>query len=115
MAIHDVCQATGFHEGGKNITIFIRYQLYKGFPGGSSGKESTCNAGDTGDAGSTPGSGRSPGRGKWQLTPVFLPEKSHGLEDSGGYSPKGHKVSDTTERLSTYTHTSICQAYIQYI
>ena len=31
-----------------------------GFPGGSDGKESTCNAGDPG---STPGSGRSPGEG----------------------------------------------------
>ena len=28
-----------------------------------SGKESTCNAGDTGDAGSIPVSGRSPGEG----------------------------------------------------
>ena len=32
-----------------------------GFPGGSLGKESTCNAGDIGDAGSIPGLGRSPG------------------------------------------------------
>ena len=32
-----------------------------GFPDGSVGKESTCNAGDTGDAGSIPGSGRFPG------------------------------------------------------
>ena len=31
-----------------------------GFPGGSDGKESPCNAGD---AGSIPGSGRSPGEG----------------------------------------------------
>ena len=31
-----------------------------GFPGGSDGKESTCNAGDTG---LIPGSGRSPGEG----------------------------------------------------
>ena len=31
-----------------------------GFPGGSDGKESTCN---TGDPGSISGSGRSPGRG----------------------------------------------------
>ena len=31
-----------------------------GIPGGSDGKESTCNAGDTG---LIPGSGRSPGRG----------------------------------------------------
>ena len=27
------------------------------------GKESACNAGDTGDAGSIPGLGRSPGKG----------------------------------------------------
>ena len=32
-----------------------------GFPGGSDGKESTCNARDPG---SNPGSGRSPGEGK---------------------------------------------------
>ena len=31
-----------------------------GFPGGSDGKESACNAGDLG---SIPGSGRSPGEG----------------------------------------------------
>ena len=31
------------------------------FPGGSDGKESTCNAGDLG---SIPGLGRSPGEGK---------------------------------------------------
>ena len=31
-----------------------------GFPGGSGGKEATCNAGDPG---SIPGSGRSPGEG----------------------------------------------------
>ena len=30
---------------------------------GSAGKESTCNAGDTGDAGSIPGLERSPGLG----------------------------------------------------
>ena len=35
----------------------------KGFPDGPVGKESTCNAGDTGNVGSVPGSGRSPGEG----------------------------------------------------
>ena len=34
-----------------------------GFPGGTSGKEPACHAGDVRDAGSAPGSGRSPGRG----------------------------------------------------
>ena len=33
----------------------------KGFPNGSAGKESTCNAGNKGDSGLIPGSGRSPG------------------------------------------------------
>ena len=32
-----------------------------GFSDGSVGKESACNAGDTGDLGLIPGSGRSPG------------------------------------------------------
>ena len=35
-------------------TIFSKYARQWGFPGGSDGKESVCNAGD-------PGSGRSPG------------------------------------------------------
>ena len=37
-----------------------RVWYYSGFPGGSDGKESTCNVGDPG---SIPGSGRSPGEG----------------------------------------------------
>ena len=32
-------------------------------PNGSAGKESTCNAGNTGDVGSVPELGRSPGGG----------------------------------------------------
>ena len=38
-------------------------------------------------------------RRKWQSTPVLLPEKSHGQRSLIGYSPWGHKESDTTERL----------------
>ena len=37
--------------------------LLTGFPGGSVGKESACNVGDTGDVCSISGSGRSPGEG----------------------------------------------------
>ena len=36
-------------------------------------------------------------RRKWQLTPVFLPAKSHGQGSLVVYSPKGCKESDTTE------------------
>ena len=39
----------------------------RGFPGGSDGKESTCNEGDPG---SIPGSGRSRGEGNYQTRPL---------------------------------------------
>ena len=43
--------------------------------------------------------GNIPWRRKWQLTPVFLPGESHGRRSLVGYSPRGHKELDTTERL----------------
>ena len=46
-----------------------------GFPGGSAGKESTCNEGDLGSA---PGLGRSPGEGDVP-TPIFWPGELYGL------------------------------------
>ena len=45
----------------QHITIFILISVAQlGFPGGSAGKQSTCNVEDLG---STPGLGRSPGEG----------------------------------------------------
>ena len=52
------------------------------------------------DAGTIPGSGRSPGEGKWQPTPVCLPGESHGPRRRAGYSPCGHRESDTTEHTA---------------
>ena len=52
-----------------------------------------------GDPGSILELGRSPGEGNDIPTPVFLPGKSHGRRSLVGYSPWGHKESDTTERL----------------
>ena len=40
---------------------------------------------------------KSPWRRKWQPTPVLLPGESHGQRSLVGYSPQGHKKSDTTE------------------
>ena len=65
-----------------------------GFPGGSAGKESACNAEDLG---SIPRSEKIPWRREWQPTPVFLPGESYGQRRLVGYSPWGHKESDTTE------------------
>ena len=42
--------------------------------------------------------GKIPWRRKWQPTPVFLPEKSLRWRILMGYSPRGRKESDTTER-----------------
>ena len=39
-----------------------------------------------------------------QPTPIFLPRESHGRRSLVGYSPWGHKESDTAEQLST-AHT----------
>ena len=83
-----------------------------GLPGGSNSKESACNVGDPG---SIPGLGRAPREenGKPFLYSCLknpmdggassVPEKSRGQRSLVGYSPLGHKESDTTEEL-THTH-----------
>ena len=50
-----------------------------GFPGGSAGEESACNAGDLG---SIPGLGRYPGEGNWLSTPVSWPGEFPALDSS---------------------------------
>ena len=59
-----------------------------GFPGGSMGKQSACNAGDLG---SIPELERFPQRRNWQPTPVLLPGKSHGQKSLAGYRPWGRR------------------------
>ena len=87
-------------------------------------KNLPANETDTGDGSSIPvglgvgwggvgwgGGGREkiPWSRKWQLTPVFLPGKSHGQRSLAGYSPWGRKESDMTEPvpacMHTHTHT----------
>ena len=58
-------------------------------------KNPPADAGEVRDAGLIPGLGRSPGGGHGN--PVFLPGESHGQKSLVGYSPWGHKESDTTE------------------
>ena len=70
---------------------------HKGFPDGSDGKASACNAGDPG---SYSWVRKIPWRWKWQSTLFFsqavLPGKSHEWRSLIGYSLWGHKESDTT-------------------
>ena len=61
--------------------------------------------GNAGDAGSIPRLGRSPeeGHGNPQQ---FMPGKSYGQRSLVGYSPWGHKESDTSEvTLHAHVHT----------
>ena len=65
----------------QEIIKFFTDNFFKGnfgFPKSSVGKESACNAGDTGNASLISGLGRS--------QPVFLPGKSHGQRILVGYS-----------------------------
>ena len=71
-------------EGIRNATL---YELL-GFPCGSVGKESACNAGDPS---SIPGSGRSPGEGN------CYPLQYSGLENSMDCIVHGVPESDTTK------------------
>ena len=69
-----------------------------GFPGGSNGKESTCNVGDLG---LIPGMGIFPGGGHGNPFQYSCLENLYGQRSLAGYSPWGSKESDTTEQLST--------------
>ena len=61
------------------------------FPGGTNGKELTCQC-RRHDMWALSLIGKIPWRRAWQLTPVFLPGKVHGQRSLEGYSPWGCKV-----------------------
>ena len=70
-----------------------------GFPGGTSGKEITCQCRRHKRLGFNPWIRKIPWRRKWHPTPVLLPGKPHGRRNLVGCSPWGCTESDTTERL----------------
>ena len=79
-------------ESRVNITLRTRFSLtilLRGFPGGSDGKESTCNEGDPG---SIPGLGRSPGGGPGNPLQYYsCQENPQEWKSLQGCSPWGHK------------------------
>ena len=74
----------------------------RGFPGGASGKEPTCQCRRHKRPGFDPWLGKIPWSRKWQTHPVFLPGESHGQKSLVGYSSWGLKESGL-ERLSSST------------
>ena len=72
-----------------------------GFPGGSDGKESDCNAGDPS---LNPESGRSSGEGNGNPLKYFCLENSM---DRGAWRTTVHEVTESWPQLSNF-HTHIC-------
>ena len=60
-------------------------------------KKLTANAGDIRDLDLIPGSGRSPGGGHGNPSQYSCLENPYGQRSLAGYSPWGHRESDTTE------------------
>ena len=68
-----------------------------------SSKESACSAGDSRDTGSIPGSEIS-GEGHGIPLQYSCLENPHGQRSLGGYSPRGHKELDMTERPNNHKY-----------
>ena len=68
-------------------------------------KESACQCRECKGCGFDPWMGKIPWRRKWQPTQVFLPGKVHGQMSLADCCPWGRKELDTTQWLSTHTHT----------
>ena len=69
-------------------TVLNTFSVELGFPGGSAGKESSCNVGDLG---SIPGLGRSPGK-----------RKGYPLQHSGLENSMDHGVTKSWIQLSDF-------------
>ena len=80
-----------------------------GFPGGTSGKERTCQCRKHKRYGFDPWVGKILWRRKWQPTPVFLLGKSHARGALVGYSPWGYKESNMAEHVLLYCIVHILQ------
>ena len=82
-----------------NTLQFFSFFGEVGFPGGSDGKESACNAGDPG---LIPGLGRLPGEGNGNLLQYSCLENSM---DRGAWWATVHGVTKSQTRLSDFTFT----------
>ena len=74
------------------------YPLIGGFPGGSVGKESACNAGDLS---LILGLERAPGEGNGNPFQYSCLENAHGQRNLAGCSPWDCEELDMTEQLNT--------------
>ena len=76
--------------------MYVYIHIHRGFPG-SSVVKNPPTVQKMQEKGVNPWDGKIPWRRARQPTPVFLSGESHGQRSLVGYSPHGHKESDTTE------------------
>ena len=79
------------------LTVFSLRALQLGFPGGTGGKEPTCQCRRQRRCRFNPWIWKIFWRRACQPTPVFLPGESHRQRRLAGYSLRDCKESDTTE------------------
>ena len=90
------------YNAKSEVSFYWLHIYYRTSPDGSVGKESACNAGDTGDTGSIPGSGRSPRVGNGKPLKYSCLENSM---DRGAWRVTVLEVAESKTRLSNKTHT----------
>ena len=87
----------------------------RGFPGGASGKETSCQCRRYKRFRFDPWVGKIPRSRKWQPNPVFLPGKFLGQRSMVDYSLLSLKESDTIEQRSTkfpaFSYASVTSHY----
>ena len=82
-------------RGSPEVHCWAVSQESRCFPGGTSGKEPACQCRRHKRCGFDPWVGKIPWRRTQQPTAVLLPGESHGQRRLVGYSPRGHKESNT--------------------
>ena len=100
--IHGIFQARVLEWGAIAFSVLLLFKkstqmVLEGFPGGTSGKEPTCQCRRCKRCEFDPWVRKVPWRREWQPTMVFLPGESHGQKSLVGYSPWGCKESNITE------------------
>ena len=92
--IHNVVLVSAVQQSESVIHIHILFTLFGGsggFPGGSDGKESTCNSGDPG---LIPGLGRYPGERNVNPLQYSCLENSMGIQDKKAWRVPAHRVAE---------------------
>ena len=94
------CRTSSFQPSLQFISLPNYHELSRWLRG----KETTYQSRRNKRCGFYPWVGKIPWGRKWQPTPVFLPGKFHEQKSLVGYSPWGHKESDTREQQGAHAH-----------